>query len=439
MRRNQWAGMGMGCVSCFVWFLLTLPATAQDLPVAKPEEVGVSSTKVEELSTFMQSLVDEGKIAGGVTLMARHGKVIHLRAVGMADREEKKPMTTDAIFRLASMTKPITSLAIMMLYEQGKLGLDDPLSKYIPEFQNPQVLVSLDPLVTEPARREITIRHLLTHTSGLGYSFSEKLSSLYEQHGILSGLSTSELSLEESMKKLAKMPLVLHPGEGWNYGLSTDVLGRVVEVASGTTLDRFITDQICRPLGMHDTFFKVPAEKLPRLAATYVPVEGGVRKLQAGETLRYEMPIGMAMISADYMTAKSNQYLSGGAGLCSTAADYQRFYRMLLGRGELDGVRLLSEETFTLMATSSRDGLSLPAASAEAFNLWTIMVFPSTPEVPEQLRGRYIANGFWSTHSSASPQGDWIVIAMTQLAWDDESSAKWFDRYDEIAAEAIEK
>ena len=433
--RNAWI-VAATLMIASVW---TCRAAGQELPTAKPEEVGVSSTKVEELSTFMQSLVDQGKIAGGVTMMARHGKVIHLKAVGMADREEKKPMTTDAIFRIASMTKPITSVAVMMLCEQGKLGLDDPVSKYIPEFKNPKVLVSVDPLVTEPARREITIRHLLTHTSGLGYSFSEKLGPIYDKHGILSGLCTSELSLEESMKKLAEMPLVLHPGEGWNYGLSTDVLGRVVEVVSGTTLDRFIEDSICRPLGMNDTVFRVPAEKLPRLTATYVPAETGIRKLNPGETLRHQMQTGIAMISSDYMYAKSNKYVSGGGGLCSTAADYQQFCRMLLGGGELNGVRLLREETVRVMTTNSRENLSLPASSSDAFNLGTIAVSPSTPDVHEQLRGRYMANGFWSTHASASRRGDWVVIAMAQLAWDDEASPKWFEEYDKIAAEAIEK
>ncbi len=404
MRRNRLTVLSW--VTCFILFLLTLPATAQNSSTAKPEDDGVSSAKVEQLSTFMQSLVDDGKIAGGVTLMARHGKVIHLKAVGMAEPEEKKSMTTDAIFRLASMTKPITSVAIMMLYEQGKLGLDEPVSKYIPEFTKPKVLVSLDPRVTEPARREITIRHLLTHTSGLGYSFSETIGSLYEHNDILSGLSISDVSLEDSMKKLAEMPLALHPGEGWHYGLSTDVLGRVVEVASGTTLDQFITDRICRPLGMNDTFFRVPTEKVPRLTATYTPFldKTGILQVPSHATVLYDMPTGIVRISADYMTAESNKYVSGGAGLCSTASDYQRFCQMLLGRGELDGVRLLRDETFRLMATSSRDGLSLPADSTEGFSLWTIMASPSTPEVPEQLRGRYIANGFWSTHASVSPR-----------------------------------
>ena len=188
---------------CVVAVVRTVPSAAQDLPTAKPEEVGVSSEKVEELSKFMQSLVDDGKIAGGVTMLARHGKVIHLKAVGMADREAKKPMTTDAIFRIASMTKPVTSVAIMMLWEQGKLGLDDPVSKYIPEFKNPKVLVSVDPLKTEPAKREITIRHLLTHTSGLGYTVTKQLGPLYEKRGIAVGLCTSDVTLEENMKRLA--------------------------------------------------------------------------------------------------------------------------------------------------------------------------------------------------------------------------------------------
>ena len=222
-------------------------AAAQDLPTGKPEDVGVSSTKVGQLSTFMQSLVDDGKIAGGVTMMARHGKVIHLKAVGMADRDEKKPMTTDALFRIASMTKQITSVAVLMLFEQGKLRLDDPVSKFIPQFENPKVLVTADPLLVRPAKREITIRHLLTHTSGLGYAFSEKIGPIYDQHGIHGGICTVETSLEELMKRLATMPLLFDPGEQWNYSMSTDVLGRVVEVASGTPLDRFIenTTIIC--------------------------------------------------------------------------------------------------------------------------------------------------------------------------------------------------
>ena len=212
--------------ACLVVWVTTSHSLGQELPTANPEEVGVSSEKVGELSKFMQSLVDDGKIAGGVTMMARHGKVIHLAAVGMADRETGTPMKTDAIFRIASMTKPITSAAIMMLWEQGKLGLDDPVSKYIPEFQNPTVLVTDIPLTTEPAKREIAIRHLLTHTSGLTY-VSPKLKTLYDEQAISGGIGTTPVTLPDMMKRLAGLPLLFHPGEQWEYGMSTDVLGRV--------------------------------------------------------------------------------------------------------------------------------------------------------------------------------------------------------------------
>lgn len=205
----------------FAAVIWATPCLAQSLPTSKPEDVGVSSAKVDKLSEFMQSLVDQGKIAGGVTMMARHGKVIHFKAVGMADREAKRPMHTDAIFRLASMTKPITSVAIMMLCEQGKLDLDDPVSKVIPAFKNPTVLVNADPLKTEPAKREITIRHLLTHKSGLGYNSPNTIGQLYEQHGITTGLCTSNEMLDQTIEKLTRIPLGFHPGDQFGYGMST--------------------------------------------------------------------------------------------------------------------------------------------------------------------------------------------------------------------------
>jgi CubicO group peptidase (beta-lactamase class C family) len=202
--------------------------SAEERLITKPEDVGVFSEKVNKLSEFMQSLVDDGKIAGGVTMMARHGKVVHLNAVGMADRESKKPMTTDAIFRIASMTKPITSVGIMMLWEQGKLKLDDPVSKFIAEFKNPQVLVSDDPLVTRPAKSEITVRHLLTHTSGIGYNSTPRIGAMYRDNGVIAGLCSSEITLSEMMSRAGKVPIQFDPGTQWQYGFSTDVLGRVI-------------------------------------------------------------------------------------------------------------------------------------------------------------------------------------------------------------------
>lgn len=422
----------IGWVSCAIALLLAFPLPGQELPRVKPEEVGVSSEKVEELSTFMQNLVEDGKIAGGVTMMARHGKVVHLKAVGAADRKEKKPMQPDAIFRIASMTKPITSVAVMMLYEQGKLALDDPVSKYVPEFGSPQVLVSLDPLKTEPARQEITIRHLLTHTSGLGYSWTEKVGALYVQHDIEMGLHHTGIALEENIRKLAELPLLFHPGERWEYGMSTDVLGRVVEVASGMRLDRFIEERICTPLGMNDTSFHVPAEKRLRLVAAYVPVDTCIRKIKEREVLRHELNGGAIAISSDYPTSRSHKYLSGGAGLCSTAFDYLRFCQMLLNGGELNGVRLLREDTVKMMTTNQ------VGDAPEPFG-FGFGVTPDSEDVPRQLRASYAWAGFWSTSFRISPRGDWILVTMSQLAWDETSTPAWHTKFENLAAEAIVK
>ncbi len=415
---------------CFLLLLSASLAAGRELPTARPEDVGVSAEKVARLSEFMQSLVDDGKIAGGVTMMARHGKVIHLKAVGMADREQKIPVRTDAIFRIASMTKPITSVAIMKLVEQGKLDLDDPLSKYIPEFKAPKVLVTAEPWQTEPARGEITIRQLLTHTSGLGYTFTETLGPIYDRHGVLAGLATTSTDLETAMTRLAGMPLLFHPGEKWEYGMSTDVLGRVVEVASGRPLDEFVEDEICRPLGMNDTFFKVPSEKRPRLAAAYVPVDTCIRKLKQGEVLRQDLGSGVVTITSDYAYAPSHRYLSGGAGLCSTAADYMRFCEMLRGGGALDGVRLLSEETVRQMTSNQVGELSTPFG-------FGFGIMPASDDVHAQLQGAYAWSGFWSTSFRVSPRGDWILVTMAQLAWDDDGTPAWHARYETLAAEAI--
>ena len=325
------------------------------------------------------------------------------------------------------MTKPITSVAIMMLCDQGKLGLDDPVSKYIPEFKNPKVLVGVNPLTTEPAKREITIRHLLTHTSGLGYNSTDKIGTIYDENGIISGLSGSGVTLEMMMRKLGKLPLTFHPGEQWQYSLSTDVLGRVVEVVSGVTLDRFIADQLCRPLGMRDTFFIVPPDKRNRLVPAYLPTENGLRKLPEGENLTYlKTPI-----SADYHL-DSNKYRSGGGGLCSTPTDFMRFCQMLLNGGELNGVRLLRSETVRMMNTNQVGKLS--AGFGLGFG-----VMPDTEEIHEQLRGSFAWGGFWSTSFRISPRGDWIYLAMSQAAWDGKSAPAWAPDYEKIAAESIQE
>lgn len=396
-------------------------ASAQELPTVKPEDVGVSAEKVAELSRFMQSLVDDGKIAGGVTMMARRGKVVHLEAVGMTDRDSGKPMTTDAIFRIASMTKPVTSVAIMMLWEEGKLDLDDPVSKFIPEFGDPKVLVSVEPLETRPAKREITIRHLLTHTSGLTYD-SPKLKEMYQQQEISGGLSISDVTLEEMMRRLGGLPLLFDPGDDYEYGMSTDVLGRVVEVASGMALDQFLQERIFTPLGMNDTFFKVPPEKAHRLTAVYVADGAGIKQLESSQDKPSEL-------DPDYPLSDAHVYLSGGGGLCSTASDYLRFCQMLLNGGENHGVRLLKEDTIKLMRMDQTG----PLGRNFGFGF---TVFPETEDVHEQLQGAYAWFGHWSTSFRISPRGEWAIVTMSQLQWTDETP-KWFAQYERLAAEAV--
>jgi CubicO group peptidase (beta-lactamase class C family) len=409
------------CIAC-----QPITASCQRLTTAKPEDVGVSAEKVEKLADFMQSLVDDGKIAGGVTMVARRGEVVHLEAVGMADRDAGKPMTTDAIFRIASMTKPITSVAVMMLFDRGRLDLDDPVSKYIPEFEKPQVLVRANPLQTRPADKEITIRHLLTHTSGLGYTPSPDIGEIYQKNGIVTGLCTTDLSLEAMMQRAGSLPIKFDPGKEFHYGMSTDVLGRVVEKVSGKGLDEFVRDEICSPLGMVDTFFTVPAEKQSRVVAAYIPAESGIEKLELGQRLDYhDTPL-----SSDYHL-ECNKYFSGGGGLCSTVNDYMRFCQMLLNGGEFNGLRLLKKTTVKLMTEDQTK--DLPNNFGFGFT-----IFPNDANIHEQLRGAYAWFGFWSTSFRISPKGDWILITMSQLAWDDPATPEWFAEYERLTAESIE-
>jgi CubicO group peptidase (beta-lactamase class C family) len=244
---------------------------AQDLPTAKPETVGLSSERLERIGTEVQRNIDNKRIAGAVTLVIRRGHVAWFKAQGMADRESSKPTRTDAIFRICSMTKPITSLAAMMLYEEGRFLLEDPVSKYLPEFKNPKVYVkpSTGEPYTIPATKEITIRDLLRHTSGITYQWQELLGPLYQKGNVPSGLLQYDGTVADMTKSLAAQPLLFNPGERWEYGLNIDVIGRLVEELSGKPLDQFFRERIFEPLGMKDTYFYPPDHKVDRIATAY--------------------------------------------------------------------------------------------------------------------------------------------------------------------------
>ncbi len=386
-----------------------MAAAGQDLPMAKPESVGLSSERLERIGTVVQRRIDEKRIAGAVTLVARRGHVAWFKAQGMMDREAGKPMRNDAIFRICSMTKPITSLAVMMLYEEGFFLLDDPISKYIPEFKNPKVLVkpASGAPYTIPATREITIRNLLTHTSGLTYNWNPDLGPMYTAANVAHGLLPYDGTIQDSVKRLAGLPLLFNPGERFEYSLGVDVLGYLVEVLSGKTLDEFLRTRIFEPLGMKDTYFYVPENKVSQLATAYTwyPEKGLSRFPDA--------PIveGPFSYSADYPYHGPKKLYSGGGGLCSTAADYARFCQMMLDGGKAGSTRLVSRKSVELM-TGDQLGKIGPD---QGFGLGFGIDGVKSPLSELGSPGEYNWGGFFYTAFVIDPKEQMITVFMAQL------------------------
>jgi CubicO group peptidase (beta-lactamase class C family) len=400
--------------STFISLLvITAAAAAQELPSSKPEAVGLSPERLERIGIATQRDIDAKRIAGAVTLVVRHGQVAWFEAQGMMDREAAKPMRPDTMFRICSMTKPITSLAVMMLYEEGHFLLEDPISKYLPEFKNPKVLVrpaSGEPY-TIPATREITIRDLLRHTSGLTYPWNPVLGPLYKNANIAAGLLSYDGTIEDNTKRLASLPLLFNPGDRWEYSLGVDVLGRLVEVISGEPLDEFFRTRIFEPLDMKDTYFFPPESKLDRLAAayTYYP-DKGLNRFP-------DTPIteGSFTYSADYPYRGPKKLFSGGGGLVSTAGDYARFCQMMIGGGSIVGktgrTRLLSRKSVELM-THDQLGKIEPE---QGFGLGFGIDGVKTPLAELGSPGEYNWGGFFYTAFSIDPKEQMIVIFMAQL------------------------
>lgn len=384
-------------------------AAAQELPVASPESVGLSSQRLERMAAVVQRSIDQKRVAGAVTLVARRGRVAWLKAQGMLDREAGTPMPTGALFRICSMTKPITSLAAMMLYEEGHFLLDDPVSKYIPAFKNPRVLVkpaSGQPY-TIPATREITIRNLLTHTSGLTYHWNADLGQMYKDANVAHGLLPYDGTIGDSVKRLAGLPLLFNPGDRWEYSLGVDVLGYLIEVVSGKTLDEFLRTRVFEPLGMKDTYFFPPEDKLKRLAAAYTWYpEKGLQRFP-------DTPIaeGPFSYSADYPYRGPKKLYAGGAGLCSTAMDYARFCQLMLDGGKTGGTRLISRKTVELM-TTDRIGKIGPD---QGFGLGFGVDGVKAPLEELGSPGEYNWGGFFYTTFNIDPQEQMITIFMAQL------------------------
>jgi len=409
-------------VSLLLVLLLVPTAFAQNLPkAATPEEVGLSTARLDVLRAALRDHVAQKHIAGAVGLIVRNGKIAYLDAVGMADIEAGTPMAPDTMFRIASMTKPITSLAAMMLYEEGRFLLSDPISRFLPEFKDPKVAVRspggspfVPNYVLVPAKREITIKDLLTHTSGLSYQFWGRpyFADLYKKAGVADGLLQNPGTMADNVKKLAALPLTNQPGEAYEYGLNTDVLGRLVEVVSGMSLDRFFQRRIFEPLGMSDTYFFLPEEKISRLAAVYMTADGGgLRRLSEEPVTENEYTVYTT--SLQYRGART--YFSGGAGLVSTAGDYARFCQMMLNGGALNGVRLVSRKTVELMRANQTGDLDMwLGGPGTGFGLGFAVIRDVGQSAQIGSPGTYYWGGFFSTDFWIDPQEKLVGILMTQ-------------------------
>jgi len=310
----------------------------------RPENVGMSSERLSRIDSICQKAIKNGEVPGMVALVARNGKIVYHKAFGVSDSPANKPMQKDDIFRIASQSKAITATAVMMLWEEGRFRLDDPISKYIPEFKNSQVLSTFNESDTTwtgtPANKEITIRHLLTHTSGIGYGAidgDKRFQMIYRKAGITDLGTTENVTIGNNVKKLAKLPLHHNPGEKFTYSEGLDVLGYLVEVISGMPFDRFLKTRIFEPLGMNDTYFYLPESKAGRLVPIQIPVNG--------KWVHYPV----TFLDPDYPIKGAKCYFSGGAGLCSTAKDYATFLQMYLNGGELNHFRILSRTTIQIM------------------------------------------------------------------------------------------
>jgi CubicO group peptidase (beta-lactamase class C family) len=390
---------------------------AQDLgKVARAEDGGFSAERLGRITKFFKDDVDKGAIPGVVVIVAREGKVVYEQAIGYQDREKRTAMKTDAIFRIASMTKPITSVAVMMLAEEGKIDLLAPVAKYCPEFRDVKVGVEKTDasgkttLVLEDAKRAMTVQDLLRHTSGLVYGpFGN---TLVHQAYNKANLFDSNQTLAEFVPKLAKLPLAHQPGSAWEYGMSTDVLGRIVEVASGMPFDRFVEERITGPLGMRDTNFYLSAAQGSRLAEPQVDAATGKRP---------------GANTVENLTKEKVKWFSGGGGMLSTAGDYARFCQMLLNGGELNGVRLLSPKTIRVMSSDQvppgipRLGYEDMAPTPEmgqSFGLGFAVRTEAGHSPLSGSRGDYFWAGAYGTYFWIDPEEKLFAVMMVQMPFE---------------------
>lgn len=375
---------------------------------APPESAGMSTERLNRITAMCKASVKDGDVPGIVALVARNGKIVFHEAYGMADNQSNRKMKKDDIFRIASQSKAITSTAVMMLWEEGRFRLDDPVSKFIPEFRNPRVLTSFKysdtSYAAEPADKEITIRHLLTHTSGIGYGVidgDERFKMIYKKAGITDLFTTEDITIGESVKKLARLPLHHNPGEEFTYSEGLDVLGYFIEIVSGMPFDEFLRKRLFDPLGMDDTWFYLPGSKADRLVSVQIK--------ENGKWIRYPV----TFYDTDYPVKGARRFFSGGAGLSSTAMDYATFLQMYLNGGELNGVRILSRTTIqSIMGNQTGE---LFGDGIEYYGL-AFSVITSEGQDAGGLgsEGTFSWGGYFNTQYFADPEEQTIGILMKQ-------------------------
>lgn len=417
--------------------ILSLNAIAQGtvLQPGKASNVKVSSERLKRIDQLLQRQIDRGLIKGAVGFVARDGKIIYYKALGVDDADKKTTLKTDAIFRIASQTKAITSVAVMMLFEEGKFLLDDSVAKYIPAFANQQIIDQFNikdtSFTTKPAKRAVTIRDLLTHTSGIDYTLigTDTMKAIYAKAGVPPGFAGAPpISLADAMNKLAKLPLRHQPGERFTYGLNVDILGYLIEVVSKMSLDKFLQQRLFKPLGMVDTYFYLPSSKYSRLVNVYT--EDGKHHLKKWEEKDWPY------MNVNYPTVKGT-YLSGGGGLNSTIKDYAIFLQMLLNGGQYNGQRLLSRHTVDLM-TSNQIGYtqwSDPHFAFDRVGLGFVITTKTGQTRLGQSEGSFEWAGIYNTFYWVDPKEKLVCLLFMQqipFSWD------WDDKYKVAVYQALD-
>ena len=388
-------------------FLFSFHISAQELESASPEEVGVSSDRINRLTNVMQEYVDQNKMSGAVALVARKNKIIYYNAVGKSDLENDRIMNKDAIFRIASQTKAIVSVGIMILQEEGKLLISDPLSKFIPEFKESTVAVSSNDgnYRIVKSKREITLRDLLTHTAGIGYG-QGIASDLWAEAEIQGWyFANRDEPIIETVKRMANLPNDAHPGEQFVYGYNTDILGAVIEIVSGESLASFLQTRILNPLKMMDTHFYLPKVKEDRLATVYSSTNDGIKRA----------PDKGTMISQGAYVNGPRKSYSGGAGFLSTAKDYAQFLQMMLNGGTYNGNRILSRKSIELMTTDHLGSVSFPWSEGTGFGLGFSIATDIGIRGQMGSLGEYGWGGAYHSSYWVDPNEELIVVYFTQL------------------------